>query len=51
MSEEEQARRETLLALEALRARPEVASVSLNTIFRPSFLPNDEFYTFSGTTR
>ena len=46
VSEEQQARRETLLALAALRERPEVASVSLNTIFRPSFLPNDEFYTY-----
>ncbi len=45
-SEEQQARRETLLALAALRERPEVASVSLNTIFRPSFLPNDDFYTY-----
>ena len=45
LSSDQLDRDQTLIALKALRARPEVASVSLNTIVRPSFVPNDQYYT------
>jgi serine protease len=44
LSSDELARRETILALKALRKRPEIASVELNTIMRPSFVPADPYY-------
>ena len=42
---EEQLRRETVLALKALRGRPEIESAELNTILRPSLVPSDPLYT------
>jgi serine protease len=42
----EVSRRETILALKALHARPEVASVGLNTILRPTAVPSDPYYTY-----
>ncbi len=44
LSSDEMARQETLLALEALRKRPEVESAELNTILRPSLVPADTYY-------
>jgi len=44
-SADDLARHETLLALEALRKRPEVESAELNTIMRPSLVPADPYYT------
>ena len=41
----EVSRRETILAMKALRARPEIASAELNTILRPSAVPADPYYT------
>ena len=38
------ARRETLLARRALRKRPDVESVELNTIMQPTMTPNDPYY-------
>ncbi len=43
-SADDLARRETVLALKELRKRPEIQSVELNTIMRPSFVPADTYY-------
>jgi len=44
-SADDLARRETVLALKELRKRPEIESVELNTIMRPSVVPADPYYT------
>jgi serine protease len=41
---EGRARRETMRAIQALRARPDVASADPNYIFQPSAVPNDTYY-------
>ncbi|MGH9887163.1 MAG: S8 family peptidase, partial [bacterium] len=45
LTPEEELRRETVLALKALRRRPDVESAELNTIMRPARVPSDPLYT------
>jgi serine protease len=43
-TESEQERQDTALAVQALRARPDVASADLNYIRRPLLVPDDTYY-------
>jgi serine protease len=45
-TESEQELRDTALAVQALRARPDVASADLNYIRRPLLVPNDTYYSY-----
>jgi serine protease len=45
-TESEQERQDTALAVQALRARPDVASADLNYIRRPLLVPNDTYYAY-----
>jgi serine protease len=45
-TESEQTLRDTAVAVQALRARPDVASADLNYIRRPLLVPNDTYYAY-----